>query len=398
MQEEYFSRQKESIPAFADQTGIDVTIDLLAIDLALNDPFLQEARTAFDDPPTWDLLAPDEGTIAANMGHGLVEPLGEYIRRDDFDIQDFLPAALDCYSSGGEVYAVPYVTMSNVLIYRKDILDRYGLSVPDTWDELREVALAAQTALRRDGIEDVIGFTSRGLAGYGHNFWIVGSTMFPSWGWEWDQGESAPPRVYEPATVDALAFYVALLREAGPAEAATMTFIQTHQYYASGKAVFLLDAATELAVMRREGPNSAGHVSAVTLVPTGPTGRREPGLYCPGFCIPRSSLVKEEAWQLLRFLASYEECLKDAVEAGYAETARESAIASDAFSATVDTNFINVLRQTRAVARANRPRVKHYFELGDIVGAAAASVIVGERGADEALRSAQRDLDLLDWR
>jgi hypothetical protein len=45
MQEESFSRQKESMPAFADQTGIDVTIDLLAIDLALNDPFLQEART-----------------------------------------------------------------------------------------------------------------------------------------------------------------------------------------------------------------------------------------------------------------------------------------------------------------------------------------------------------------
>ena len=397
MQEEYFSRQKESLPGFTARTGIEVRLDLLAIDLAQNDPFLHEARTAFAAPPKWDLLAPDEGIIADNVRRGLVEPLAGRIARDGFDIEDFPRAALECYSGDGEIYAIPYVAMSNVLIYRRDLLARYDLPVSETWEELRRVALAAQAALRADGIDDVVGFTSRGLAGYGHNFWIVGSTMFPSWGWDWDRGPGAPPRVHEPATVEALALYAALLRDTGPANAVDMTFIHTHQLYAQGKAVFLVDAATELATMRREGPGSPGQASALALVPAGPTGRREPGLYCPGFCIPRASPVKEEAWQVLRFLASAEEYRKDAVDAGYAETARASIVASAAYAAAYDANVQDVVRQTRAIARANRPRIPGHFEFGDIVGAAATSVIAGERGADEALRHAQRMIDAMDW-
>ena len=45
-------------------------------------------------------------------------------------------------SVAGEVYGVPYMAMANVLIYLKDLLDRYGLPVPQTWEELRRVALA----------------------------------------------------------------------------------------------------------------------------------------------------------------------------------------------------------------------------------------------------------------
>ena len=188
--------------------------------------------------------------------------------------------------------------------------------------------LAAQTALRADGVADVVGFTSRGLAGYGHNFWIIGSTLFPSWGWRWDRGPGTPPLVDEPATVDALAFYAALLREAGPPDAATMTFTDTHARYAAGQAVFLLDAATELATMRRADPDrESGRLSGLTVVPTGPTGRPEPGLYSPGVLHPRSSRQIEAAWQLLSFLASPAEMLKDAVEAGYAEPARRSVFA-----------------------------------------------------------------------
>src|SRR5688572_15468515 len=147
MQEEYFSYQTSSFPAFTRQTGIEVAADLLAIDLELNDPFIHEARLAFGDAPRWDLLAPEEGLIAWSVARDLVEPLGERIRQDGFDIDDFPPAALDCYSIGDEVYGVPYMAMANVLIYRKDILDRYGLTVPQTWEELRRVALEAQTAL-----------------------------------------------------------------------------------------------------------------------------------------------------------------------------------------------------------------------------------------------------------
>jgi ABC-type glycerol-3-phosphate transport system substrate-binding protein len=392
MQEEYFPRQVASIPAFTEQTGIAVEVDLLPVD-----PFWNDARTACGTEPRWDLLVPDEVIVAELIHKGLLEPLGRRAHRAGLELDDFLQAGIDRFRASDMVYAIPYVAMSNVLVYRVDILERYGLSVPTTWDELRATALAAQAALRADGIENVVGFTSRGLAGYGHNFWIVGSTLLPSWGWQWNRGSGQPPLVDEPATVDAIGFYAALLREAGPANAAAMTFTDTHRLFSEGKAVFLIDTATELATMRREGPQSASDRSAIAMIPTGPSGRPEPGLYSPAFCIPASSPVKDEAWELLRFLASYDELLKDAIKGGYAEPARESVLTSAEYAATYDEAFREVVRQTRAHARINRPLIPHGFELGDIVGAAAEAVIAGEQRADEALGVAQAMIDAMNW-
>lgn len=392
MQEEYFPRQAASLPAFTEQTGIRVEIDLLPVD-----PFWNDARRAFGESPRWDLLVPDEVIVAEQIHRGLLEPLGRRAHQAGLDLDDFPQAAIDRFRASDMVYAIPYVAMSNVLIYRADILERYGLPVPTTWEELRATAVAAQNALRADRVDDVVGFTSRGLAGYGHNFWIVGSSLLPSWGWQWNRGSGQPPLVHEPATVDALAFYAALLREAGPPNAAAMTFTDTHRLFGEGRAVFLIDTATELATMRREGPESPGHRSKIAMIPTGPSGRPEPGLYSPAFCIPASSPVKEAAWELLRFLLSYDELLKDAIEGGYAETARESVFRSAEYAATYDAEFREIVRQTRAYARINRPLIPHGFELGDIVGAAAEAAIAGDQTADEALRVAQAMVDSMTW-
>ncbi|MCC6790389.1 MAG: extracellular solute-binding protein [Thermomicrobiales bacterium] len=392
MQEEYFPRQAASLPAFTEETGIEVTIDLLPVD-----PFWHDARTAFGPSPTWDLLAPDEVIVAEQLRRGLLEPLGRLAHRDGLNLDDFPQAGIDRFRAADMVYAIPYVAMSNVLIYRADILERYEMTVPTTWDELRETALAARSALRADGVDDVVGFTSRGLAGYGHNFWIVGSTVLPSWGWAWNRGAGQPPLVHSRETVDALAFYAALLREAGPANAAAMTFTDTHRLFGEGKAVFLIDTATELATMRREGPESPGHRSKIAMAPIGPSGRPEPGLYSPAFCIPASSPVKAEAWALLRFLLSYDELLKDTIEGGYAEPARESVFQSAAYAEAYDAEFREIVGQTRRYARINRPLIPNGFELGDIVGAAAEAAIGGQQTADEALRLAQAMIDTMDW-
>lgn len=391
MQEEYFPRHARAVAEFTKRTGIEVTITLLPVE-----PFWHQARTAFGNPPTWDLLVPDEVIVAEQLHKGTLEPLGRRAHRDGFDLDDFLQVSVDAFRAADMVYAIPFVAMCNVLIYRRDILERYGLAVPRTWEALRETARAAQAALRSDGESEMYGFTSRGLAGYGHNFWIIGSTLFPSWGWCWNRGPGQPPQVEEHATIDALDFYAALLEETGPPNSATMTFTDTHRLFNEGKAVFLLDTATELATMQREAVGSGRHAS-LALVPTGPTGRPEPGLYSPAFCIPATSSVKDEAWELLKFLASPEEMLHDAVDAGYAEPARQSVLATDAYATAYDPEFRLVLGETRRYARINRPLIPQGFELGELVGHAAQAVIAGEKTSAQALREAQQAIDRMYW-
>jgi ABC-type glycerol-3-phosphate transport system substrate-binding protein len=135
----------------------------------------------------------------------------------------------------------------------------------------------------------------------------------------------------------------------------------------------------------------------MALVPAGPSGRPEPGLYSPAFCIPASSPVKDEAWELLRFLVSPEELIKDAVEAGFAEPARQSVFESSDYEAAYDEAFRTVLAETRRYARINRPLIPYGFDLGEIIGTAAEAVIAGEHTADEALRDAQELIDGMRW-
>jgi ABC-type glycerol-3-phosphate transport system substrate-binding protein len=380
-----FARRAAALPDFTEQTGIEVALDLLPAETVLH-----EARVAFGPEPRWDLLAPDEAIVAEQLRNGALEPLGRRAHEAGLDLDDFPQAAIDRFRAGDMVYAIPAYAMSNVLIYRADLLERHGIAVPATWDELRDAAAAAQAALRADGVEEGVGFAAPGLAGYGHNFWVIGSSLFPAWGWQWNRGAGQPPLVYAPETVDALAYYAALLREAGPANAAELTAEETRRLFAEGNAVFTIDTATALATMRREG-------GKIAMIPTGPSGRPEPGLAAPSYCIPAASPAKEEAWALLRRLLSPEQMVEEAVESGLVEPARQSVLDSGAFAAACDADFREVVRRSRMYARINRPLVANGIELGDIVGAAAEAAIAGEQPADEALRIAQAMIDAMDW-
>lgn len=392
MQEEYFPRQREAVASYARETEIEIAADFLPVD-----PFWHDARTGAGSPPRWDLLVPDEVVAAELMAAGKLEPLGNRAATAGIDLESWLPAGIDRFRRNDDLFAIPYVAMSNVLIYRRDLLDRYDLAVPSTWEALRSTAVMAQERLRADGIDGVAGIASRGLAGYGHNFWIVGSTLLPSWGWAWDRGPAQPPLVDQAEVVDAVDFYANLLREAGPPRSETLTFTDTHALYSAGKAVFLIDAATELATMRREGPQNAGLYSEMALVPAGPTGRPEPGLYSPAYCIPATSTMRDEAWQLLERLISKEEMEKDTFEGGYAEPPRQSIVDSTEYAHVFGSDYQQTILETRALARINRPLIPNGFDLGEIVGLAVASVIAGERTASEALRRAQHEIDERQW-
>lgn len=392
LQSAEFARQVAAVRAFTEQTGIAVTVDVLPAA-----EHLPASRDAFGNPAQWDLLVAEDVIVAEQLHRGTLAPLGRRAHRDRFEFDDFLQAAIDIYRAADMVYAVPSMAMCHVLIYRRDILQRFGWPVPATWEELRQTARAAQEALRAAGADDQYGFVCAGSGVFSDSYRVLGSTLFPSWGWHWRQGTGQPPRVFEPGTVEALAFLAALLRESGPPNAASLTSVDARRLFNEGKAVFLLDTATALTTMRRDSPDGAGHRSAIALVPRGPTGRPEPGLLAPAFCIPATSRACEEAWELLKFLASPGQMLQSAIVEGYAEPARHSVLTADAYAAAYEPEFRLVLGETRRYARINRPMIPFAIELGEVIGGAAQAAIAGEKPAAEALREAQRVIDSRRW-
>jgi multiple sugar transport system substrate-binding protein len=64
--------------------------------------------------------------------------LSEYGANDVKD--DFVPWTWEQVSEGSSVYAIPQDSGPMGLLYRKDIFDKYGLTVPETWAEFEEQA------------------------------------------------------------------------------------------------------------------------------------------------------------------------------------------------------------------------------------------------------------------
>jgi trehalose/maltose transport system substrate-binding protein len=75
-----------------------------------------------------------------------------------------LPGILAADTVDGRLVAVPWFTDAGLLYYRRDLLERHGVPVPETWGQLGEAALAVQEAERAAGDGDLWGLVFQGAA------------------------------------------------------------------------------------------------------------------------------------------------------------------------------------------------------------------------------------------
>ena len=68
------------------------------------------------------------------------------------------PVAVASYTVAGRVVAIPYRPQVAVLVYRADLLRRYGYGAPPrTWDELESMAARIQAGERAKGAQRLLG-------------------------------------------------------------------------------------------------------------------------------------------------------------------------------------------------------------------------------------------------
>jgi trehalose/maltose transport system substrate-binding protein len=75
--------------------------------------------------------------------------------------KDHFPSIIESQTVNGKLVAIPFFTDAPALYYRKDLLDKYKLAPPKTWDEL---AAAAKTVLDGEKNADLQGFVFQGNA------------------------------------------------------------------------------------------------------------------------------------------------------------------------------------------------------------------------------------------
>ena len=116
---------------FTKETGIKVNIKLVQADAILT------AVVAGNGP---DVVMTVSGWFAVNYAmRNAVEDLTQFEGFEDV-VKNFQPSILQplTYDNGTKVgvYGLPETMNFNVLFYREDVMEKYGLKIPETWEEL----------------------------------------------------------------------------------------------------------------------------------------------------------------------------------------------------------------------------------------------------------------------
>jgi multiple sugar transport system substrate-binding protein len=104
------------------------------------------------------------------------EPLDAYLGADrDRIMAQYLPAYREANIVGGKVIALPYFADAQFLYYRRDLLEKHGVTPPRTWAELKA---GAEKITKAEGNPSLSGFQTAGAPIEG----TVCTYLVPLWG------------------------------------------------------------------------------------------------------------------------------------------------------------------------------------------------------------------------
>jgi sorbitol/mannitol transport system substrate-binding protein len=228
-------------------------------------------------------------------------PLDEYVEDDeDFDQGDILePIAAGLTGEDGSIYAEPFYGESSFLMYRTDVFEELGLTMPEkpTWQKVAD--LAAQVNEARD---DMAGICLRGQPGWGQVFAPL-TTVVNTFGGTWFD-EEWNPQVNSPEFVEATQFYVDLVRAHGEPGAPQAGFTECLNNMTQSAVAMWYDATSAAGSLEAEGSPVAGKVGyvAAPVVKTESSG----WLYSWAWGMQAASDNKEAAAEFIKWASSQE--------------------------------------------------------------------------------------------
>src|ERR1700741_3461099 len=155
----------------------------------------------------------------------------------EYDIEDVFKSIRDGLSYDGKLYALPFYGESSMLMYRKDLLEAKGLTMPDQpkYKDIEKIAAAVT-----DKSKGIFGITLRGLPGWGENMAYL-DTLVNTFGGTWFD-EQWHPTIETPEWKSAIGFYIDLMKKYGPPGATSNGFNQNLTLMQTGRAAMWIDA------------------------------------------------------------------------------------------------------------------------------------------------------------
>ena len=228
--------------------------------------------------------------------NGSLVDLTEQAQSDSaYQLDDIIPSVRNGLSADGKHYASPFYAESSFLMYRKDVLKKAGVTMPDkpTWDQVSEIA-------RKVNSPDMAGICLRGKPGWGDlgaAFTTVVNTFGATWWSAKEDGSIDKAMVDQPQFKDALSFYVDLVKSAGEKDAANASFNECLSQYKDGKVAMWYDATVAAGLLEADDSPVKGKngYAAAPVKETDASG----WLWSWALAIPKSTPKQDLAWQYI---------------------------------------------------------------------------------------------------
>jgi ABC-type glycerol-3-phosphate transport system substrate-binding protein len=220
---------------------------------------------------------------------------------DDYDYADLLEPIKAGLTVDGKLYAVPFYTESSFTLYRKDVFEAAGLTMPEqpSYDQIKEFA-----SKLTDKASQQYGICLRGKPGWGENMAFLG-TMVNSYGGRWFDMDWKPQLNSEPWK-NAVTDYVQLLNEYGPPGATANGFNENQTLFASGKCAMWIDATSAAGRVFDPKQSQVADKIAFTRSPVAVTPNGSSWSWSWDLAIPATSQKVDVAKSFLKWATSKE--------------------------------------------------------------------------------------------
>jgi multiple sugar transport system substrate-binding protein len=297
--------------------------------------------------------------------------------------EDIWPGAMESVMYQGQVYGMPWLNDVLYLYYNEAMLKEAGFEEPPkTWEELREMAMAAK---------------EQGLAEYpfiesfqqGEVLTIAFAYYLLSFGGEFFN-EDNTPAFNSPEGLAALQFMVDGINEGfyNPASLES-EYEAVRRAFSQGNSLFAVNWAYQLNLANDPEESLIAGDAKVALMPgqANPSATINGGM---GLAIMADSENPEKAWEYIQYLSSPD------VQKRYSQNALpvwkslfdDPELAEMQPEVAKEQDFIQVSKDQYEFLR-NRPIVPFYSETSEIVAREVQAALTGNKSAEQALADAE---------
>jgi sorbitol/mannitol transport system substrate-binding protein len=319
-----------------------------------------------------------------------------------YDVDDLLPAIRAGLSADGKLYAAPFYGESSMMMYRKDLVEKAGMTMPErpTWEQVRDIA-----AKVHNPSGGVYGICLRGKPGWGDNMALL-STMVNTFGGQWFD-MSWKPQIESKPWKDAVTFYVDMMKKYGPPGASANSFNENLALFNEGKCGMWVDATIAASFVSDPKQSRVADKVAFAQAPTAVTPKGANWLWAWALAIPASSQKTAEAQKFIRWATSKDYIKLVGKEVGWANVptgTRKSTYATPEFQKAA--KFADA--EFKAISTANPtdstlPKspyvgvqfaaIPEFQAIGVAVGQQMSAALSGKSSVDQALATSQTAAD-----